>query len=95
MAKQIDSEMLDHLVNEMSDKKSIFRVAMKVENSAGSVSGKAAAGEMQVDSKINRNKKNHLRRIRTGGSTIGVFAAYNRYHSTRQGSYQRTYLVPR
>lgn len=46
MAKQIDSEMLDHLVNEMSDKKSIFRVAMKVDNSAGSVSGKAAAGEI-------------------------------------------------
>ncbi|SEJ56109.1 hypothetical protein SAMN05192553_10590 [Cyclobacterium xiamenense] len=68
---------------------------MKVENSDGSISGKAAAGEMQVDSKVNRNKKNHPRRNRTGGGTIGVFVACNRYYSTGQGSYQRNKLGTR
>ena len=47
----IDSDMLNRLVNKMVDNKSIFSVAMKVENSDGSISCKAAAGNMQVDSR--------------------------------------------
>jgi len=51
MAKIIDSNVLNYLVNKMVDNKSIFSVAMKVENTDGSISCKAAAGNMQVDSR--------------------------------------------
>ncbi len=52
MANMINSEMLNHLVNKMVDGKNLFSVAMKVENSDGSISCKAAAGNMKVDSRF-------------------------------------------
>ncbi len=51
MAKMIDSDRLNNLVNKMIDGKSLFSAAMKVENSDGSISCKAAAGNMQSDSR--------------------------------------------
>lgn len=51
MVKAINADTLNHLVNKMVDNKSIFSVAMKVENSDRSISCKAAAGNMQVDSR--------------------------------------------
>lgn len=52
MAKMIDDNKFKHLVNKMIDHKSIFSVAMKVENGDGSISYKAAAGNMQVEDRF-------------------------------------------
>ncbi len=51
MAKNINADKINTLVKQMVDNKSIFSVAMKVENSDGSISCKVAAGNMQVDNR--------------------------------------------
>lgn len=51
MAKNLKLEDLNQSIKKMVDGKSIFSVAMKVENGDGSISWSGAAGGMQVDSK--------------------------------------------
>jgi D-alanyl-D-alanine carboxypeptidase len=51
MAKVLNTDTLNHLVNIMVDNKSIYSVVMKVENSEGNISWKGAAGNMQADSR--------------------------------------------